>query len=225
VDGADLATLLARGLPGTALALFLADELALALGAVHGLTDDEGRPLGVVHRGVTPANVLVSRLGEVKLADCGIAKATLLRDTTRAGVRKGTYACMSPEQVRGGALSPASDFFSLGTTLHELLTGTRPFDGDTPLETMDRVREARLGPLEEVEPDVRPLLRACLTRKPEERVGSAEAFRALLGLLRRARPEAGPFELARWVRGSAAQPTQARRPAETVLEEGEVEEP
>ncbi|MDY7229278.1 serine/threonine-protein kinase [Hyalangium rubrum] len=219
VDGADLASLLARGLPGTALALHIADELALALGAVHGLTDDEGRPLGVVHRDVTPANVLVSRLGEVKLADFGIAKATLLRDITRAGVRKGTYAYMSPEQVRGGALSPASDFFSLGTTLHELLTGRRPFDGETPLETMDRVREAHLGPLEEVEAELRPLLRACLARRPEERVASAEAFRALLSPLRRARPEAGPFELARWVQGSAGGPAGARRPTETVLED------
>jgi serine/threonine-protein kinase len=160
----------------------------------------------------------------VKLADFGIAKATLLRDTTRAGVRKGTYAYMSPEQVRGGALSPASDFFSLGTTLHELLTGRRPFDGETPLETMDRVREARLGSLEEVEEDVRPLVRACLARKPEERVGSAEAFRVLLAPLRRTRPEAGPFELARWVRSREAVPAGASRPAETVLEEGEAED-
>jgi serine/threonine-protein kinase len=221
VEGADLATLLARGRPSTPLALFIADELALALGAVHGLTDDEGRPLGVVHRDVTPANVLVSRLGEVKLADFGIAKATLLRDTTRAGVRKGTYAYMSPEQVRGGELGPASDFFSLGTTLHELLTGRRPFDGETPLETMDRVREAQLGSLAEVEADLRALLRACLARKPQERVSTAEAFRALLGPLRRARPEAGPFELARWVRSSESSPAQAPRPAETVQEEDE----
>ena len=113
---------------------------------------------------------------------------------------------------------------SLRGALHELLTGRRPFDGDTPLETMDRVREAQLGPLEEVEADVRPLLRACLARKPEERVGTAEAFRALLGPLRRARPEAGPFELARWVRGSESSTAQAHRPAETVLEEGEAEE-
>lgn len=221
VDGADLASLLARGLPGTPLALHIADELALALGAVHGLTDDEGRPLGVVHRDVTPANVLISRLGEVKLADFGIAKATLLREITRSGVRKGTYAYMSPEQVRGGTLSPASDFFSLGTTLHELLTGHRPFDGDTPLETMDRVREAQLGSLEEVEPDLRPLLRACLARKPEERVGSAEAFRALLVPLRRARPEAGPSELARWIQLAQSASPESLRPLETVLDDGD----
>ena len=221
VEGADLAGLLARGLPGTPLALHIADELALALGAVHALTDDEGRPLGVVHRDVTPANVLVSRLGEVKLADFGIAKATLLRETTRSGVRKGTYAYMSPEQVRGGALSPASDFFSLGTTLHELLTGRRPFDGETPLETMDRVWEAQLGSLEGVDADVRPLLRACLTRKPEERVGSAEAFRTLLAPLRRARPEAGPSELARWLRSAMDGPPEPRETIKTVMEDGE----
>ncbi|WP_224365959.1 serine/threonine-protein kinase [Hyalangium versicolor] len=221
VDGADLASLLARGLPGTSLALHIADELALALGAVHALTDDEGRPLGVVHRDVTPANVLISRLGEVKLADFGIAKATLLREVTRSGVRKGTYAYMSPEQMRGGTLSPASDFFSLGTTLHELLTGRRPFDGETTLETMDRVREAQLGSLEDVEADLRPLLRACLTRKPEERVGSAEAFRTLLAPLRRARPDAGPSELARWIQRAQPVTPEPRRPAETVLEDGD----
>ena len=110
-----------------------------------GCADDEGRPLGLVHRDVTPGQCARVPAGEVKLADFGIAKATLLGDITAGGVRKGTYAYMSPEQVRGGALSPASDLFSLGTTLHELLTGRRPFDGDTPLETMDRVREARLA--------------------------------------------------------------------------------
>lgn len=194
VEGADLASLLARGLPGTALALFVVDELALALSAVHGLEDDAGRLLGLVHRDVTPSNVLVSRLGEVKLADFGIAKATLLKDQTRSGVRKGTYAYMSPEQVRGRALGPASDLFSLGITLHELLTGRRPFDGETPLETMERIREAEPGPLTDVDEDLRPLLRSCLARRPEDRVASAEGLRQRLAPLRRARPEAGPAE-------------------------------
>jgi serine/threonine-protein kinase len=219
VEGADLATLLARGRPGTPLALFVADELALALGAVHGLEDESGRPLGLVHRDVTPSNVLLSRLGEVKLADFGIAKATLLRDQTRAGVRKGTYAYMSPEQVRGGAVGPASDLFLLGITLHELLTGRRPFDGETPLETMDRIREAEVGPLTEVEESLRPVLRACLARRPEDRPVSAEALRQWLSPLRRTLPEAGPPELARWVR-EGLRAAQAPGPvAETVLED------
>ncbi|WP_257463475.1 serine/threonine-protein kinase [Archangium lipolyticum] len=219
VEGADLASLLAHGTPGAPLALFVADELALALAAVHGLEDEAGRPLGLVHRDVTPSNVLVSRLGEVKLADFGIAKATLLRDQTRSGVRKGTYAYMSPEQVRGGVLGPASDLFSLGTTLHELLTGRRPFDGETPLETMERIREADVGPLEDVDEDLRPALRACLARGPEDRPGSAEDVRRMLSPARRARPEAGPPELARWVRESLGAAREGSRVEETVLED------
>ncbi len=219
VDGADLASLLARGLPGVPLALFVADELTLALTAVHELEDEAGRALGLVHRDVTPSNVLLSRRGEVKLADFGIAKATLLREQTRAGVRKGTYAYMSPEQVRGAAVGPASDLFSLGITLHELLTGRRPFDGETPLETMERIREAQVGSLEEVEADVRPLLRACLARRPEERVDSAEALRRMLAPLRRRRAEAGPTELARWVRERLDAAQGGSQGMETVAEE------
>ena len=219
VEGADLASLLTHGLPGVPLALFVADELALGLAAVHGLEDEAGRPLGLVHRDVTPSNVLVSRLGEVKLADFGIAKATLLKDQTRSGMRKGTYAYMSPEQVRGGALGPASDLFSLGITLHELLTGHRPFDGDTPLETMERIREARPGPLTDVDEDLRPVLRACLARKPEDRVASAEALRRMLSAPRRARSEAGPAELARWVRAGLGQGRPSGSSEGTVLEE------
>jgi serine/threonine-protein kinase len=220
VDGADLASLLSRERPGVPLALHVVDELALALAAVHGLEDEAGRPLGLVHRDVTPANVLLSRLGEVKLADFGIAKATLLQDQTRTGVRKGTYAYMSPEQVRGGAVSPASDLFSLGITLHELLTGRRPFDGETPLKTMERIRDAELGALDEVEEELRPLLRACLARRPEDRVPSAEEFRERLAPLRRARPEAGPAELARWVREGLGETRRSAGSLETVAEDG-----
>jgi serine/threonine-protein kinase len=219
VEGADLASLLVRGLPGVPLALFVAEELALALAAVHGLEDESGRPLGLVHRDVTPSNVLLSRLGEVKLADFGIAKATLLRDRTRSGVRKGTYAYMSPEQVRGGAVGPASDVFSLGITLHELLTGRRPFDGESAFETMERIREAEVGALAEVDEQVRPLLSACLARRPEERP-PAEALRKRLSSLRRVCPEAGPSELARWVQAGGGAGKGSAQAAETVAEDG-----
>jgi serine/threonine-protein kinase len=219
VEGADLASLLVRGTPGVPLALFIAEELALALAAVHGLEDEAGRPLGLVHRDVTPSNVLLSRLGEVKLADFGIAKATLLKDQTRSGVRKGTYAYMSPEHVRGGAVGPASDVFSLGITLHELLTGRRPFDGESAFETMERIREAEVGALAEVDEQVRPLLRACLARRPEERP-PAEELRQKLSAVRRVRPEAGPSELARWVRAGGGAGKGSAQAAETVAEDG-----
>src|SRR5205085_723513 len=103
VDGGDLDTLTrARRLP-LPLVLLVVEELALGLDYLHRATDDRGLPLGVVHRDVSPSNVLVSRAGEVKLADFGIAKATALADLT-GGTRKGKYAYMSPEQLAGEPL-------------------------------------------------------------------------------------------------------------------------
>src|SRR5262245_36606433 len=119
VDGADLATIAGgRPLPAP-LALLVAEEIAAALDYVHRAADDDGRPLGLVHRDVSPANILISRGGDVKLGDFGIAKATMLAHVTRGGVRKGKYAYMSPEQASGDSLGPTSDQFALGVTLME----------------------------------------------------------------------------------------------------------
>ena len=199
VDGADLATLAAGAPLPEPLALFIAEALALALDYVHRAADDTGRPLGLVHRDVSPSNVLLSREGEVKLTDLGIAKATALKDTTHAGVRKGKYAYMSPEQVSGRPLTAASDQFALGVTLVELLTGARPFDGPTPLDTMDRVREAAPPPLEGVAADLKALLLTALQREPGARFGSCAALREALTHARLARPWVAPPDLAAWV--------------------------
>ncbi|MBL8954809.1 MAG: serine/threonine protein kinase [Myxococcaceae bacterium] len=197
VDGADLARL---GAPmPEPFALYVAEQLALGLDYVHRVTDDVGRPLGLVHRDVSPSNVLLSREGEVKLVDLGIAKATALRDTTRAGVRKGKYAYMSPEQVSGLGLTAASDQFGLAVTLIELLTGGRPFDGATPLETMDRVREASPPALDGVADDVKGVLLRALAKEPAARFASSEALRRALAVCRRARGDVGAIELAGWV--------------------------
>ena len=128
VDGLDLATLQVRRPLTPGLAMTVITELAKGLHALHSATDEAARPLGLVHRDVSPGNVLISRHGEVKLADFGIAKATLLRETTRAGVRKGTHAYMSPEQIAGRQLTAASDQFALGVVLHEILHGPAPSD-------------------------------------------------------------------------------------------------
>jgi serine/threonine-protein kinase len=197
VDGADLASLAGGAKVPEPLALWVADQVLLALDFVHRATDDAGRPLGLVHRDVSPSNVLLSLEGEVRLADFGIAKATLLKDQTRAGVRKGNYAYMSPEQVTGRPLNGASDQFALGVTLVELLTGSRPFDGATPLETMDRVREALPPDLSQVSAALRPLLFKAFAKDPGQRFTSAEEFRRALAA---ERPAVSGPELARWVR-------------------------
>ncbi len=199
IDGADLATLARRERPSPELALFVAEEVALALDFVHRATDDAGRALGVVHRDVSPANILCSRAGEVKLADFGIAKATRLADLTQGGVVKGKYAYMSPEQLTGEPLGPASDQFGLGVMLAELLTGTRPFDGEGPLETMDRIREAVPPALAGLPADLAAIVRRALERSPADRFESAEALCRALAEARRVRTPVAAPDLAGYV--------------------------
>ncbi len=196
VDGVDLAALLARARPSTSLCLLVAEEVAHALAYLHGLADDDGRPLGLVHRDVSPANVMLSRTGEVKLGDFGIAKATHLEDITRDGVRRGKHGYMSPEQVTGAPLTGASDLFSLGVTLYECLTGRRPFDGEGPLETLERIREARAPDTSALDVDLSALVLRCLAKSPRERFADARALARALATARRTRPPVGADELA-----------------------------
>ena len=221
VDGADLAALVrARPLPRV-LALHLGEQLALALAHVHGLADERG-PLGLVHRDLAPKNVLLSRAGEVKLADFGIAKATAMRDVTWGRLMKGTFAYLSPEQASGEPLTARSDQFSLAVTLCETLLGRRPFDAEAegPLPTLDRIRRAELAPgyLAGLPPELAALLRRCLARAPEDRLPDLAAVARALAELRRALPPAGPLELAAWVRAALAGDAPAPDPAAPATE-------
>jgi serine/threonine protein kinase len=198
VDGGDVATRLKAGTPPLSLALLVADETLAALSYLHAARGDDGKPIGLLHRDVGPANLLVSRAGEVKLSDLGLAKASLLQDQTRANVRKGTYAYMSPEQVDGRALGPKSDLFSFGVLLHELATGVRPFDGETPHETMRRIVEEAPAWSASLSPLLRPILERCLAKDPTQRPAGAEALRKQVSAARRSIEDAGAAELAAW---------------------------
>ncbi|MCA9613742.1 MAG: serine/threonine protein kinase [Myxococcales bacterium] len=198
VDGLDLEHALERDELPLELALLVLEEVASALAYAHALADERG-PLGLVHRDVSPSNVLLSVAGEVKLADFGIAKKTKLAETTRASIRRGKYAYMSPEQVAGRALGPASDQFGLGVAMVELLTGARPFDGESPVETMDRIREAATPVFLDWPPDLEGIARRCLARAPEDRFATTAALREALAEARRER-FAHDGHLARWVR-------------------------
>jgi eukaryotic-like serine/threonine-protein kinase len=206
VDGADLRRLLERTRLAPELALLIVEEVVLALQYLHAACDEQGRPLGLVHRDVSPGNVLLSRAGEVKLSDLGVTKATLLADVTQANVLKGKYAYMSPEQIAGEPLGSRSDQFGLGVTLMELLCGRRPFDGATPLETMERVRAAEPPALDGVAPDLQAVLWRCLARDPALRFPDDEALRRTIAACRAARPPAAPVELGAWVRATLDAP-------------------
>jgi serine/threonine-protein kinase len=182
VEGRDLKAILeaarTAGRPVPAgLAAFVAHEVAKGLAYAHSRRD-EGRALGIVHRDVSPHNVLVSRAGEVKIADFGIAKATSRGTATRTGVLKGKLAYMSPEQARGEPVDARSDLFSLGIVLHEMLTGSRLFQADTESETLGRVLNAPIESPAALRPETPALLSEiamrALARDREARYGTAE---------------------------------------------------
>jgi serine/threonine-protein kinase len=145
-------------------AAFIAAEVCEALHTAHTQLDPSGAPLRIVHRDVSPSNVLCSYQGEVKLCDFGIAKATHSRVQTRAGVIKGKVKYMSPEQALGKRLDGRSDVFSLGVVLYEMLTRQPPFTAPGEMELIFAVREARYPPIHEHRPDVPKALCAVVDR-------------------------------------------------------------
>ena len=195
VDGNDLA----RHLDGPldeVLALHVVHELALGLAHLHAAKDARGLPLHIVHRDVSPANVLVSTTGDVKLGDFGIAKATSLADRTAAGTRKGRYCYMAPEQLAGDPVTAAADQFGLGATLVELVTGQRPFPGETPWALLEQIRG---GLALELADDLRAIATRALAFAAADRFASVEDLRRAIADAQRVRPPAGVVELAAWV--------------------------
>jgi hypothetical protein len=151
VDGVDLRILLrtlwAKDESMTSgLVSYLAYEISNALDYAHR-ADASGKVQGVVHRDISPSNVLVSAAGEVKLADFGIAKAMDKTQVTRSGNTKGKVPYMAPEYALSAEYDARSDLFSLGVTLYECLAGKRPFDGATDLDTLRRIQEGEHDPL------------------------------------------------------------------------------
>src|SRR5262249_47497425 len=112
------------------IAIRIIAQVAEGLDYAHHAVDEDGHPLGIVHRDVSPPNVIVSYAGSVKIVDFGIAKAAVKHSRTEVGVIKGKVPYMSPEQVQGLELDKRSDVFSLGVLLYELTTGQKPFTGD-----------------------------------------------------------------------------------------------
>ena len=137
------------------LAAFVVSELAKALDYAHRRRDASFQPLNIVHRDVSPPNVLVSWEGEVKLTDFGIAKARHVVDETSRSYLKGKYAYMAPEQARGEDVDLRADIFALGTLLYETLTGENPFFvSNAPEETLQRVRACDPTPLSVLAPEL-----------------------------------------------------------------------
>jgi serine/threonine protein kinase len=143
----------------------------------HRKRDPNGSELNIVHRDVTPQNIVLSFEGEVKLIDFGIAKAANKITKTQAGILKGKFGYMSPEQVRGLPLDRRSDIFAAGVVLYELCTGERLFAGSSDFSVLEKVQQAKVTPPSQVEPSIPPKLERvmlkALAREPEDRYQQA----------------------------------------------------
>jgi TonB family protein len=206
IDGFDLKAILRRGQERdhsmtVELALFIASKLASALDYAHRKKDFEEKEMGLVHRDVSPQNVLVSQEGDIKLCDFGIAKAASKASHTQAGALKGKLQYMSPEQAWGRHIDRRSDIFALATVLFEMLTNRKLFTGDNELSILEQVREARVqAPSlhnDEVTPEIDKIVIKALQKDPANRYQTAgEMARDLDAVLYSFRPTPTSADLA-----------------------------
>lgn len=187
VDGLDLDELIrvARrgGEPGRAVpvahALYIASTLARCVHYAHEARDADGTPLEIIHRDISPQNVLLGRDGAVKLGDFGIARTKLRATRTQTGVLRGKIAYLAPERFAGEAASRSVDVYAMGVVLFEALSGRRPFTGDDAA-FIKAIMTQEPPPLTAVVPGIDPRISAivsrAISRTPEERFPTAEAF-------------------------------------------------
>jgi protein kinase-like protein/PEGA domain-containing protein len=186
-------------------ACFIVMKACEGLDYAHHKRDAQGRELGLVHRDMSPQNLLISYEGDVKIVDFGVAKAAGKIGRSQAGVLKGKFGYMSPEQVRGLAVDRRSDIFSLGVVLYELTTGKRLFLGESDFSTLERVRNVEVLPPLTLNPDLdedlEELLLRVLSRNPEDRYQTAgELHEALLAYMQRSDNMCTRRELALWMK-------------------------
>lgn len=193
VEGDHLGALLScaakqgKRIPTSVTARIIGDALA-GLGAAHRLTDEDGDPLSLVHRDVSPHNIMVGSDGVSRLTDFGVAKAEKRLTSTRTGQLKGKLAYMAPEQASKGEADRRSDLFSMGIVLWEALIGRRLFRGTNNAETLNMVLNKEVEAPSSLWPDLEPfdeLISKALSRDPDARFQNAEAFGEALELASR----------------------------------------
>jgi serine/threonine-protein kinase len=162
----------------------VASRVCAGLQFAHELADADGRPLGLVHRDVSPGNIVVTYFGEVKLIDFGVAKAATNVVRTRTGILKGKISYMSPEQLRSRGVDRRSDVFSTGVVLWELLAGVRLFARDSDAATLYAILDDEIPPVQARRPDVPDdlarIVERALARAPDDRWATAEDMQLAL---------------------------------------------
>lgn len=188
-----------------AMAAFTAMHACAALHYAHNKRDQHGEPLHIIHRDVSPQNIIVGYSGQAKLIDFGVARAATQSQKTQAGILKGKFGYMSPEMIRGLPVDHRSDVFAMGICLHEALTGSRLFYGETDFATLELVRDAKILPPSAKVPGLPPALDEivlkALSRDANLRYQSAEEMQhALQGFLASHFPGYGENEVSACMR-------------------------
>ncbi len=185
-------------------------DAAGALHYAHNALDARGNPLNLIHRDVSPHNILVSTRGEVKLIDFGVARAAKTMHRTQAGLVKGKYPYMAPEQITGQVIDCRVDVYALGLVLYELLTNARAIAGELEVQQIENARMARIKPVEQLRPNIpatlRKILSGALHPQAEGRYQTAAALQAdLESYIRNDRQVVGKEDLVRLFRVVAAE--------------------
>ncbi len=199
VEGKDVKDILRklaerRKLLPTEYAVYIAHEICKGLDYAHKRTDMQGLPLGIIHRDVSPSNILVSYSGEVKVADFGIAKAQISAYNTKGGILKGKFEYMSPEQASGLDLTNQADIFATGIILHEMLTGRRLFKTDSDVKTLEKIKAGDIQAPSSLNPAVPKrldeiVMRALATNKADRFEDARALQTALLEFMYPATPD------------------------------------
>ncbi len=186
--------------------LYIIKEVAAGLDHAHRCIDaNTGKPLNIIHRDMSPQNVMVSFEGEVKVVDFGIAKAETQLDTTRAGTLKGKFGYMSPEQAEGQNVDLRTDIFALGIVLWELLANDRLFVANNEVNTLRKVRDCQIPSLRKINPNIPPelerIVSKALAKDRNLRYQTAAAFqRELSRFLNRQYPDFSPHDFSVFIK-------------------------
>jgi serine/threonine-protein kinase len=211
VDGANLKSVLEAlkktGLrPGLKELLYIGLEICKGLSHAHNLRDESGTPLHIVHRDISPPNILITKGGEVKVTDFGLAKATTQLEKTDPGVVKGKFSYLSPEAAMGKEVDARADVFAVGILMWEALAGRRLFLGESDYETVKKVQRAEVPSLrtfnKDVDDELDALLKKAMARDRDERFSSAhEMGDAIAEYLFRHRLKVTSYDIARMMQG------------------------
>ncbi len=190
-------------------AIYICIEACRGLSYAHETLGEEGEELSIVHRDVSPPNILISKRGEVKLTDFGLAKATTQLEKTDPGVVKGKFSYLSPEAAMGEEVDARADIFALGIVLWEMLAGRRLFLGETDYQTVKLVQQAAIPSLTRLNPEVdeefEGILLKALARDKNERFQSCRDFGdALAGYIFSHQMKVTAYDIANLVKGVSA---------------------